>query len=110
MGFLALRSFEGPVRVESVDPDGEAQRAGLKPGDLILEMNGRPLEGLPQDDLERLKPGREMKFKLRRGRETLDVRFRLGRRQENVYRVEEVPYSPAEQLAVRDGWLTGRVE
>ena len=57
LGFLALRSFEGPARVESVENGSDAERAGLQPGDTLIKMNGRALEGLPQDALGGAKAG-----------------------------------------------------
>ncbi len=40
------------VRVESVQSGGPAQRAGLKPGDLVVGFAGQPVNGI--DDLHRL--------------------------------------------------------
>jgi S1-C subfamily serine protease len=40
------------VRVESVEPGAPAARAGLKPADVIVALNGQPVNGI--DDLHRL--------------------------------------------------------
>jgi predicted metalloprotease with PDZ domain len=107
LGFLALRSFEGPALVESVEPGSEAEQAGLKPGDILLKMNGRPLEGLPEDELEFVKPGKEVRFTARRGGQTVELRFHLGRKQETAYLVQEERGATPDELAVRESWLTG---
>jgi S1-C subfamily serine protease len=40
------------VRVESLQPAGPARQAGLEPGDLVVEFDGKPVNGI--DDLHRL--------------------------------------------------------
>jgi C-terminal peptidase prc len=35
----------GPLRVKSVTPGGPAQKAGIRPGDLITNLNGQALDG-----------------------------------------------------------------
>jgi S1-C subfamily serine protease len=51
-----VRHFELPnaagVRVESVEPGAPAARAALQPGDVIVALNGQPVNGI--DDLHRL--------------------------------------------------------
>ncbi len=49
--FLDLARESG-VEVMTLDPDGPAGRAGIVPGDIVLEMNGTPVESV--DDLHRL--------------------------------------------------------
>lgn len=39
-------SPESGLRVVEVPPDGPAARAGLEPGDVIVEIDGEPVEGL----------------------------------------------------------------
>jgi S1-C subfamily serine protease len=43
---------ERAVRVESLEPGGPAERAGLEPGDVIVVYDGQPVQGI--DDLHRL--------------------------------------------------------
>lgn len=71
----ALRALErtesAAVVVSDVLPDGPAQRAGLEPGDLLLELDGECITGV--DSLHRLltaeRAGREVEVRLlRRGR------------------------------------------
>ncbi len=40
---LAQRNLDHGLRVTAVDQDSPAANAGLQPGDLLLELNGRPL-------------------------------------------------------------------
>jgi S1-C subfamily serine protease len=43
------------VRIRRLEPDGPAERAGLQEGDLVLSIDGQPVEGV--DDLIRLMNG-----------------------------------------------------
>ncbi len=43
---------ESGVEVVSLDPQGPAKRSGIIPGDILVEMNGHPVESV--DDLHRL--------------------------------------------------------
>jgi S1-C subfamily serine protease len=49
--YLNLTRDSG-VEVVSLDPDGPAGGSGVRPGDILLEMNGAALESV--DDLHRL--------------------------------------------------------
>jgi len=44
--------LERAIRVESVERDGPAARAGVEPGDFVVAFDGRPVAGI--DDLHRL--------------------------------------------------------
>jgi S1-C subfamily serine protease len=46
---------ESGVRVESVEPGGEATRAGIEPGDVIIGYDGERVAGI--DDLQRILTG-----------------------------------------------------
>jgi regulator of sigma E protease len=44
-----------PARVDAVTPDGAAAAAGIKPGDLIVAIDGRPISGF--SDMQRIVAG-----------------------------------------------------
>jgi carboxyl-terminal processing protease len=44
----------GPLLVRAVQPGGPAQRAGLRPGDEITHLDGKPVAGLPAAGLQPL--------------------------------------------------------
>jgi S1-C subfamily serine protease len=55
---IAVRSgviAQTSVRIRRLEPDGPAERAGLHEGDLVLSIDGQPVEGV--DDLIRLMNG-----------------------------------------------------
>jgi S1-C subfamily serine protease len=64
---------EGAVMVDTVDPNGAAARAGLKPGDIIIGIGGNMIAGA--DDLVRALTGEkinlEIAFDVLRGAERL---------------------------------------
>ena len=57
--------------VQSVEEDGPAAKAGVKPGDVIVEFNGKPVENNEEliDRVVRTKPGSSVPIEVIRGRE-----------------------------------------
>lgn len=75
------RRFSAPV-IGVIDAGSPAEKAGLRPGDLITELNGRPIltdqEALTQ--VATLAPGSEVAIRVRRGEQSLAVRATLEER------------------------------
>jgi serine protease Do len=67
---LGAASGRGAL-VQSVEEDGPAAKAGLKPGDVIVEFNGKPVENNEEliDRVVRTKPGTSVPIEVIRGRE-----------------------------------------
>jgi serine protease Do len=76
---LGRPAQEGALIAE-VAPNGPAARAGVKPGDIVVAFQGKPIRRT--DELPRLTArspvGSEVELKLRRGAEERTVRVRLG--------------------------------
>lgn len=68
------------ARILSVVPDSAAERAGIQPGDEIIEFNRQPVETF--EDLRSLvsqcRPGQRVRIKLKRGEEIIEMRVELG--------------------------------
>jgi serine protease Do len=58
-----------PPYVEEVAPNSPAAKAGLKPDDLIVYVDGVPVATIQsfKDVLDRYRPGVEVKLEVRRG-------------------------------------------
>lgn len=107
LGFLAVQAFDGPVVVESITTGSDAEAAGIRKGDVLLSMNGQALETPPDDYLEVMKPGQTVKLQVQRGKESLELAFKLGATTETTYRLKESSHATPEQVTVRNGWLRG---
>ncbi len=107
LGFETLQSFIGHVQVESVVPGSNADKAGIRPDDILVQMNGVELPVTPDRELIYFKPGQKVEFTVQREERTLKIALRLGSKPATVYQVEEMANPTREQLAVRRGWLKG---
>jgi predicted metalloprotease with PDZ domain len=107
LGFEASVDSAGEVSVDFVEPRSAAAQAGLAQGDILMKMNGQRLHDSPANWLPQLKPGQEMKLELQRGGRVFEIRYRLETAEKATCRVKEIPHPSAEQLQVREGWLTG---
>ncbi|SDZ93766.1 RIP metalloprotease RseP [Rubrimonas cliftonensis] len=66
--------WRAPARVDAVTPGGAADRAGLEAGDVILAVNGEPVDGFSAlQKATRASGGETMRLTVLRGGETVDV-------------------------------------
>ena len=81
-GYLGINFSSNPkgVRVTKVGEKTSAEKAGLKPGDIITHFNGKKLfaGGDVRDLIEKTKIGDEIKLKVEREGKTLDMTIKLG--------------------------------
>jgi predicted metalloprotease with PDZ domain len=88
-----------------VRPGVEADHAGLKPGDIILQMNGQ----LPGPEFEAgiaaLGPGATLQLLINRSGLRHSLQWKLESRTESIYRLEDVPSITPQQKAERAAWL-----
>ncbi len=68
------------ARIKSVFPDSPAERAGLRPGDVVVEFDGHAVNHFTQ--LKGLvasqQPGRDVRIKLLRGESAVDGEMEIG--------------------------------
>jgi predicted metalloprotease with PDZ domain len=107
-GFTASRNFDGPMSVGAVTPGSEAERAGLRVGDTIVELQGRPAGRESREELARLNPGDTLtvRVRARRGDER-ELKWKAGSRQEISYEVKNLDRVTDQQRARRTAWLKG---
>ena len=79
---VSLDANDDHVFITEVIKGTPAQRAKLKVGDAILELDGKPYDSVPDliDAVGSYSPGDEVQFKLRRGEEDLLLNIKLGKR------------------------------
>ncbi len=90
-GFTASRNFDGPMSVAAVTPGSEAEQAGLRVGDTIVELQGKPAGQESREELSRLNPGDTLTVKVRsrRGADR-ELKWKVGSRQEISYQLQDL--------------------
>jgi predicted metalloprotease with PDZ domain len=110
-GFVGSRNFDGPMAVAAVTAGSEAERAGLRVGDIILEINGRIAGQESSQDLVGLTAGDTITVKLRiRGGLERELKWKAGSHEEITYELKNMEKTTAEQTAHRAAWLKGEAQ
>ncbi|MCI0343424.1 MAG: M28 family peptidase [Planctomycetales bacterium] len=81
LGIFSDQDFEGPgIRVTQLVPGGPAEKAGLKPGDVVVKLAGRELKEIADlhEALGKLKSGDTSEVEVRRGAETLALKIEFA--------------------------------
>ena len=70
------------VKVTTVETGSPAAAAGLRPGDYVVEANGRTIEGAPAREmagqLKNVQSGQRLQLKIKRGDSLLNVEIIAG--------------------------------
>jgi len=106
-GFDAVQKFDQPVVVARVEPDSEAERAGLAANDAITEINSHPPSRDIDRDIQALGPGAQVTLTIAREGVQHQLHWTLGARKRTIYRLEDVAHISPEQRRRRDAWLFG---
>jgi predicted metalloprotease with PDZ domain len=110
-GFVASRNSDGSVGVAAVTAGSGAERAGLRVGDTVLEINGKGTDTESLQNLARLSTGDSIAVKVRtqHGAE-VKLKWKIGNRDEPFYNLKDLENITAEQRARRAAWLKGEAE
>ena len=110
-GFVSSRNFDGPMAAAAVTAGSEAERAGLRVGDIILEINGRIAGQESSQDLVGLTAGDTITVKLRsRGSVERELKWKAGSHEEITYELKNMEKTTTEQMAHRAAWLKGEAQ
>lgn len=104
-GFTTTSNFNEPPRVVSVDPNSQAERAGLTTGDTILQVNG---ETAPRDlvrQLSQMAPGTEIRLIVGSKQGERQLRWVLAGHESEGLELKDVEGVTAAQIARRNAWL-----
>ena len=109
-GFVAVRNFDAPPVVAQVTSGGEAERAGLAIGDVILEIDGRIATSDFEQRLAELHPGDKLHLRVRNARGEHDLHWKLASQQEVELQLVDSDNVTSQQKARRAAWLRGDSE
>ena len=98
--------FDRGVVLSDVVPSGPGAQAGLRPGDVVVALDGKPMENARQFDvnLYRHAPGETVTLSVRRGQQSLDVPVQVVERPEDPDRFLSL-VTPERNLVPRLGVL-----
>jgi M6 family metalloprotease-like protein len=80
LGVTVSRDEQGRTTVAEVQPDSPGAKAGIKPGDFLVEIAGRAINSAEalRETLLAHPPGEEIKVTLKRGEQPVELTARLG--------------------------------
>ena len=110
VGFVAVRNFDAPPVVAQVTAGSEAERAGLRVGDGILEIDGQTATSDFNQRLAALRPGDKLRLRVRTNQGERELHWKAGsQRQVELNLVDNDTVTP-QQKKRRAAWLRGESE
>jgi predicted metalloprotease with PDZ domain len=107
LGFSVGRGPDAVPTVMQLDFASGAGKAGLREGDVLLELNGAAMPRNIISWLREHQPGESVRLKVRRNGVEREVTYALGQRQESIYRIEDDETAAEKQRRIREGLLKG---
>jgi len=108
-GFWPSLTLNGMV-VAAIESGSAAEAAGVKEGDVLVELNGEPFPRRFTTWLGGQSPGQNVNLRARREGEEKVFTFALGARSDQRCFITEVPRPTERQRRVRDGLLHGTTD
>jgi len=105
-----VRKFDQPLVVVRVQPGSEADRSGLRPNDVILQINGNPPGREFEAEIARLGPGTTLQLVVSRDGVRNSLQWKLESRTQSVFQLQDVPDITPQQKLERAAWLFGQGE
>jgi len=109
-GFWVGRGPDGTSVATAIAPGSPAERAGVREGDVLVELNGAAFPRHPARWLREHYPGETARLRIRRDGLEREVSFALGERQEHIYQIEEEAKPTAKQRRTLKGLLHGTTD
>lgn len=99
------------VMVADVTPDGPGDRSGVKRRDVVLSLNGEPIQTAREFDsaIFRRRPGDELKFAVQRGTSQLDILLKVEEKNDPADAANSI-ISPDKNLIPRLGILCVEID
>jgi predicted metalloprotease with PDZ domain len=110
LGFWPARGPDGMTVATRIDPGSSAQQAGVREGNVLLQLDGSPFPRNAVRWLREHRAGETVALRLRRDAEEREVSFVLGERQERTYEIEEAGSPTDKQRRILDGLLRGTTD
>jgi predicted metalloprotease with PDZ domain len=113
LGFIIVgRAPNAPQRIAYIVPDSAAEDAGLRVGDIVVQLNGEAPPRNLQIWAQKQQPGAKVTVRVHRDStdSDSDITFVMGAANFKQYKVEELPNATDKQKRLRNAWLAGKTE
>jgi predicted metalloprotease with PDZ domain len=107
-GFQATRAFDQLPTVVQVEASSAADGAGLKPGDVVLAINGQRAGRDFARNMAELNTGAVLRLTISRDGVERELQWSIGAGKQKVFRLQDVARVTPEQKSRRAAWLFGK--